>query len=349
MSDIDFIVVAKNQFHLTKRCVDSLLATTVRLIHLIVVDNASADETPSYLNELKSQAPPRCEITIIRNSGNQGYGHGLNQGLQHAHAPYVVFCNNDIEFFPGAVDEMIRIADENPKFGLINPNSNEFGLTGYDAAKMEEAKGTWTERCHTSGFCVLVRRGIIEKIGGIDPVFGLAYFEDMDYAERARQAGFLCVVAKGAYVYHAGTRTFLRKEKQALWDRNKEIFNRRWSGGTKWFAYFVSDAECRDRPGLEKVRARALDIVRRETAILHLFVPIGKKGVFAERHDSFRVTETRGIWRAAALLAKVWRSQARKKISRIYVSDKNAYRFWKTIRPLHSAEVFLLEKDAIAS
>jgi len=348
MSEVDFIVVTRDQLHYTKGCVESILKYAGRSFHLIVVDNASAKETRDYLEDLKTRGEGKKRITIIFNSENEGYALGLNGGLKHSDAPYVVFCNNDIELYPGAIDEMVRIAEQNEQFGLVNPNSNEFGLTSYDPAQVESLKGKWMERCHTSGFCVLVKRKVIQAIHGIDPLFNPAYFEDMDFAERAKHAGFLCVVARGAYIHHFGTRTFLPKEKQALWDKHKERFVARW-GGTKWYACFVSDALIRDKKKREHIVDDLMSLARREIAIIHLFLPLGTRHHFENLHESFRIVETPGWIRTMAFLWKSWRSATNKPITRIYVTEESTKSYWQGLKPLHRAEVLTFEKDLVAS
>ena len=155
---VDFIVVTKNQLPYTKQCVESLFQCVSEHFHLILVDNGSTDETRAYFKNIELQKNPRQEISLILNDENMGYAGGLNQGLEKAKSRYVFFCNNDILFYPGTVTEMIRIAETKPTFGLINPNSNEFGLKTHDELYLNSQKGKWVERCHTSGFCVIDRK-----------------------------------------------------------------------------------------------------------------------------------------------------------------------------------------------
>ena len=348
MPDVDFIIVTKNQFDYTERCIESIFRHAHRSFQMIVVDNASTDRTRSYLAEVKSRETDDQKITLVLNDTNNGYALGLNQGLEFSLAPFVLFCNNDIEFFPGALQEMIATMDATPEFGLVNPNSNEFGLSGYDASLIEAQKGKWIERCHTSGFCVLVKRAVLQKIGGIDPTFGPAYFEDMDFAERAKRAGFLCAVAKGAYVHHFGTRTFLPKEKQALWDSHKKLFAERW-GGTKWFVHLGQNEVLDDAHQRQQVVKLLLHVARTEIAVLYILAPRKFRRYFEGIHDSFRVLGVPETIQPIFFLLKAWRSRRQKPISRIYVSDKHAARFWKQLQFFHRATVHLLSNAVIAS
>lgn len=349
MYEVDFIVVVRNQLEYTRRCIQSILTTVAPVtFHLIVVDNASDDGTSSYLASLRTSEQEGQKVTILTNQSNTGYGAGLNLGLQKSHSPFVFLCNNDIEFFPKAVSEMISLAVKQPRFGLINPNSNEFGLAGYDQTDLQAKRGKWIERCHTSGFCVLVRREVIDQIGGIEPAYGFAYFEDMDYAERAKRAGFLCAVAQGAYVHHYGTRTFLPSEKQELWRRNRKLFLRKW-GGTKWFAYISEESTLADpEKTLSSVR-RLLTIAREHTAIIHLFISPSSAASFENIHDSFRMVKGPPFFRDWQVVLKIGRSFFKKPISRIFVENEKQLRIWESLKPFHRAQVGLLEKVSIAS
>jgi len=340
---VDFIIVSKNQLHFTRQCVESLFANVSIPSHLIWIDNASNDGTRTYLEQAKHNKPAHFEVTLIFSSENLGYGLGLNRGLIESKAPYVFFCNNDIKFFQDSVEEVIRIAESNPKFGLVNPNSNEFTLKSHDLEVLKGLKGSWIERTHTSGFCVLVKREVINLIGGIDPDFNPAYFEDMDYAERAKKAGFLCAVARGAYVQHYGTRTFLPKEKQTLWDKHKKIFTERW-GGTKWFCVYGDDQDFKTTEAAEHFRGTVLELARRETAIIYLFIPNKTRHYLENMHDSFRIVESVKELRGLLILLKVWRSSKSKPITRIYAVQSGAKKTMDALKPFHGAEVCSFKK-----
>lgn len=347
MSEVDFIVIVCNQIDFTKRCIESIFRNVKESFHLIIIDNGSTDSTRAYLENLQKRQSATQRLSVFFSQTNLGYALGLNKGIEYSEAPFVFFCNNDIEFYPGAVTELIRIAKTKPEFGLVNPNSNEFGLKGYDESYLNRQKGRWIERCHTSGFCVLVKREVIQKIGGIDPNFSPAYYEDMDFAERAKRAGFLCVVAKGAYIHHFGTRTFLPKEKQSLWDQNREKFIQKW-GGTKWFLCLAGRSVVQDKSEREKLIAYLLSLARKEIAVIYIMVPIGFGKYFSDFHDSFRVIEMPDFLIFISGVVRLWRSRSKKPISRLVISGVGSKKMWKTISQ-NQTQVFDLSKEATTS
>ena len=341
MHDIDFVIVTKNQIEYTARCIESIFAHVGRPFHLILVDNASTDGTRQYYEKLAERNGPHFKITVILNETNQGYVMGANQGLERSRAPYVILSNNDVVIYPNAVEEMIRIADQKSEFGLVNPNSNEFGFGAYNERKLGPLRGAYRERCHAAGFFVLIKRGAIDSIGVFDPAYSPGYFEEMDYSERAKRAGFLCVVARAAYVHHYGSRSFGAAGKKELMDAHRAIFTARW-GGTKWFCYLGDRESVLDSKRRGEVVAGLLRVARENIAVIYLFVPRRAKKYFEEIHDSFRIIETPGSLSRFALLAKVWRSFRSKPISRIYVSDERTMDFFKKLAFFHGAEVLVL-------
>ena len=340
MIAIDFVIVVRNEVEYTRRCVESLFAYSLQPFHLILVDNGSTDGTQEYFAELEQKKIPDTQITVIRNEINRGYVVGVNQGLERTDASYVVLCNNDIVLYPRTIHELIHVANLKPEFGLINPNSNEFGFGEYDETRLKALSGTYRERCHTSGFFALVKREVINAIGGLDLAYNPGYFDDMDYSERAKRAGFLCIVASGAYVYHYGSRSFRPKQKEEFWRKNRDVFQTRW-GGTKWFAYLGNQSVLNSSMRTE-IAQQLLQLAREHIAVFYLFLPKGSKTYFESLHDSFRVIEIPFGLRIICFLAKVWRSFKAKPISRVYVSDPESMSLLHQLRLFHRAEPLYL-------
>ncbi len=82
------------------------------------------------------------------------------------------------------------------------------------------------------GFCLLIRREVVDAIGLLDEQFGVGNFEDDDYCPRAIQAGYRAVIAADAFVHHFGGRTFVGSgvDNGALMRENERLFRAKWSG-----------------------------------------------------------------------------------------------------------------------
>lgn len=242
------IVLVHNQVDYTRRCVDSVLAHTDRPFELILVDNASTDGTADYLAGLRNRTGEWLRgVRVLRNESNLGFAAGNNQGLAVARGRYLVLLNNDTVVTPGWLSRLQACARRKPRIGLVGPMSNcvsgpqQVQNAAYDAdslAGLEDYARDFAARHQNQaqpfwrvvGFCMLIKREVIDKIGGLDPRFGLGNFEDDDFSLRAAAAGFESWIAADCFVHHFGSRTFRAAniDYQASLDRNWDVFKRKW-------------------------------------------------------------------------------------------------------------------------
>ena len=342
MPEIDIIIVATNQLEYTRKCVDGILANTRMPFRIIFVDNASTDGTSLYLEEAAGRCPTHGTIEALRNEENLGWTKGLNQGIQKSSAPYVLLSNNDVEIFQGAIEEMVAIANADPQVGIVNPNSNEFDIEKKDFKSTLPLKGLRLELVHAAGFCMLLKREVINSVGLFDEVFSPGYFEEMDYSERARKAGFLICIARGAYVFHYGSRSFRPADKQRLWERNEKVFYERWNADTR-FAFVADGRIMKDADFRQKLIRKFLAIIREKKSYAYLFLPPGAKKYFEGIHIYFRPFEVPYGFRWLSLYLKAVRVPARKKIDIIYFTDPSRLAFWKRLGAFRGVRLDLLE------
>ena len=91
--------------------------------------------------------------------------------------------------------------------------------------------GRLTDTDRLVGFCLLIRREVVDSIGLLDERFGLGCFEDDDYCLRAMQVGYRTVIARDAFVHHFGGRTFVGTgvDFQSLMQKNEGLFREKWA------------------------------------------------------------------------------------------------------------------------
>jgi GT2 family glycosyltransferase len=202
---------------------------------LIIIDNGSETETQGYLRELSRDN--KLRITLIRNEANLGYIKAVNQGLSIADADYVCLFNNDVMVGEGWLGEMINIANSDTKIGIVNPDSDEEcsnsenELLKYGTNNRLACRGQFIEIMGAMGFCMLIKKELITKVGFLDEVFGLGGYDDMDYSRRVWQAGYKCVKAQGAYVIHRVHSSFDslgKKKKRQIGRQARTLFWRKW-------------------------------------------------------------------------------------------------------------------------
>ena len=232
----DLVLLTWNGFHLLEPCVRSLFRCTDLSCRLIVVDNGSTDpETLAYLRSLpeKSSMP----VQVLHLPENRCIASALNEGLRQTSAPWICLLNNDLLVTPGWLTEMLRVAQTHPQIGLLNPMSNQFGVVpdppeavdNLAETLLKREQGRWLEEWNCVGFCMLLPRSVFEKVGLLDEEFRPFFFEDTDYAMKVRAAGWICAIAKGAYVYHhQGGTLRLDPARTEQFLRNRERFHKKW-------------------------------------------------------------------------------------------------------------------------
>ncbi|MFQ5631112.1 MAG: glycosyltransferase family 2 protein [bacterium] len=206
------------------RCLHSLYADDSISIEVILVDNASTDDS------VRAAVEAFPQIKVLRSKKNMGYAGGCNLGMQAAGAAYLVLLNNDAIVSPGALAKLLRVAQANPEIAAIQPKiksiskENYFDyagaaggfidIFGFPFARgrifftMEEDLGQYDtagEIFWASGTCTLLRGSAVGRVGYLDESF-FAHMEEIDLNWRMHLAGYRVWYAPEAVVLHnAGT------------------------------------------------------------------------------------------------------------------------------------------------
>lgn len=231
----DIVIAVWNLKKYTMNCIESIINNTDYPYRLIITDNGSLPETKEYLESLKKD--PRLEdhdYTLIRNEENLGATKALNQGLQISKGDYAMILNNDTICCKGWLTEMVNIAERSKDIGIINPNSNNLGirkpkrmsLEEFSQGLMKKNKGKFKEMATAVGFCYMVKREVINKIGILSEEYGLGNFEETEYCIRASRIGYRSVYSKASYVWHKEHASFdLVKDFEEMFEKNQKMFN----------------------------------------------------------------------------------------------------------------------------
>ncbi len=243
---VSVIVLTWNALSYTQRCVASLLAHTDPRHELIFVDNGSADGTPAWLTALAEREPRRVQVHLNRT--NLGFAAGNNQGIALARRDHVLLLNSDTVVTEGWLERLLAVLAREPRAGLVGPVSNSIsgpqrlaavdydqvsldGLAPFAATRAGTCAGRASDLLCAVGFCVLIRRRLLEEIGGLDEGFGQGNYEDTDYCLRAFLAGWRTLMAEDSFVHHFGSRSFVagKVDYVAALDAKFAIFKRKWN------------------------------------------------------------------------------------------------------------------------
>lgn len=218
----DIIIPVFNQSGLTKTCLDSIRDATENPYTLILIDNASDDETREFLEDFKIS---NKDVQLVRNEKNVGWVKAINQGMAISKSPFICIMNNDTVIrTKDWLSKLIEIARMAPDIGLVNPR--------FDSKHNRFYEKPFVEIDFCRGYCILMKREAMEKIGALDESYGMGYYDDDDYSVRAIHAGFRCVRANGVLVEHKRDSTFLAlftdEKRNALHEENKARFYSKW-------------------------------------------------------------------------------------------------------------------------
>ncbi len=236
------VVLALNQWEHTEKCLASLACHTPEPHEVILVDNGSTDKTPEALRVM---AVKNQRVRVIFNRENRGFAAGNNQALAIARGDVVVLLNNDTVVTPGWLGRMLEVLKRHPDTGVVGPMSNHVSgpqrvsdVSYTDLAGLPAFAESWAaahdeqafEVGRAVGFCLLARREVIERIGGLDERFGSGNFEDDDFCIRARLAGWRIRIAKDSFVHHTGSQTFkgAKIDYRSAMLRNWDLFRTKW-------------------------------------------------------------------------------------------------------------------------
>lgn len=239
---VSIVIPVYNHFDYTKQCLDSIIEFTGCEYEIIVVDNGSTDGTPEKLKSYE-------KVKIIRNENNEGFPKAVNQGINAARGNYILILNNDVIVTDGWLERMVEVAQSSQSTGIVGPLSNSVSgvqldknakyesieqMHSYAARLAIKNKGKVLEFPRVAFLCTLIKKDVINKIGGLDERFSPGNFEDDDFCLRAQIAGFKTVIAQDVFVHHFGSVSFKENGEDEYARRlevNKQKFIGKWGAG----------------------------------------------------------------------------------------------------------------------
>lgn len=279
----DIIIPVFNQRQYTQDCLNSIKKNTLTDYRIIIVDDKSIDlDSLKFLSGIND-----TNIKIIHNQENLGWVKSVNRGIEESSAEYVCVMNNDTLVSSGWLSEMIAVAEKEPDIGLVNPEWEKPGRVSIEdyARSLKKYSGEFIETDWVRGFCFLVKKEVIDKIGGLDEAYSPGYYDDCDFSMRAIKAGFRCVRAKRAYVYHYRNKTHadvLRNGHMALLlEKHKQIFYERW--GRPLRLVFIFTKKITDRKAVEDM---LFSLARQQH---HIYIWASTKDAPRIKHTNVRV------------------------------------------------------------
>lgn len=246
MQKVSIITVNYNQPGVTEALLNSIANTcSYPSLEIIVIDNGSK------VNCVAEWQLRYTGVRFVRSEENLGFAGGNNLGISLATGDYLFLVNNDTEFTEGLVETLVATLDANPQVGIVSPKIRYYnqpqmlqyaGFTrmNYYTARnscigqYETDRGQHDHLTGETGFvhgaAMMVRRDAI-NIAGMMPENYFLYYEEIDWCERIRKAGYKVWVNMQALIYHkesvsVGSKSAL---KEYFMNRNRILYVRRHS------------------------------------------------------------------------------------------------------------------------
>jgi GT2 family glycosyltransferase/glycosyltransferase involved in cell wall biosynthesis len=257
----------------TRACIRSVLACLSPDDRIVLIDDCSPDaDMPAALGEFADAG----NIVLVRNDTNLGFVATVNRGLGLCGEGDVLLLNSDTRLFPGCLDELWNVAHSSPDIGTVTALSNNATIFSYPHFETRHEKLddiSWAELAAIAlasnrgkcvdvptghGFCLLIKRDVLHRVGQLDEAFGRGYGEENDLCCRAADFGYRHVAASGVLVEHRDGVSF-GADKADLLARNMKLLQDRFPE----YAATIGESERRD--DLRAARW-ALDAARLERA-----------------------------------------------------------------------------------
>ena len=265
---VSIVIVSWNSRKFIEPCLNSILNQKGVNSEIILIDNHSQDRTAEFVQQNFPQ------VKVISNAENLLYAAACNQGIKISNGDSILHLNPDTELQPDCLEKMARYLNANPGTaalgpqmitpqGEIQPSCRRF--PGYLTLLWEFAGlsrlfpthpvfGSWRmgdfnfkEICEVDqpmGSALLVRKEVMEKMGGMDEGFPL-FFNDVDLCYRIKNSGGKIIFFPEArVVHHVGASTGRRKIAKIYYSHSgfAKYLRKHHSDGLKYLVFIVATA-----------------------------------------------------------------------------------------------------------
>jgi len=256
---VSIVTVNYNSLEETIELLESVFDNSYQNTEVLVVDNASEVDPGEQLDELFPS------VKVLRSEENLGFAGGNNLALAHCQGDFIFFVNNDAELTDGVIESLLQLFDEVPSLGIVSPKLCYYNtlpdlvpdviqyagttpvhpLTGRNSTigVRQNDEGRYrlpepTAYCH--GAAMMVPREVIEKVGPMSEDYFL-YYEELDWCERIRKAGYQVYVDNRVKVYHKESISVekIGAAKTYYLNRNRILFMRRNRKALQLMVFFA--------------------------------------------------------------------------------------------------------------
>lgn len=223
MNKVSIIILMYNNLDYNIQCIESIRQYTKKESYeIVVVDNGSTDGTREWLVLQK-------DLKVVLPTENTGFPKGCNLGIEAAEKENdILLLNNDIVVTPDWLDILTTALYSDETIGAVGPttnyawNSQSIPINYNSIQEMIEFSNTinrsdknkWEQKIKLIGFCLLIKRTVLNLTGNLDERFSPGNFEDDDLCMRILEAGYKMLLCHDCFIHHYGNLTFNKEPKK---------------------------------------------------------------------------------------------------------------------------------------
>jgi glycosyltransferase involved in cell wall biosynthesis len=215
---------------LEKTLVQLEKAVNPAVTELIVIDNASIDDTFEYLEQLSENA--FLNIRVITNTVNKGFGASVNQGIESASHDYVLVMHNDVELPVNSVERLQNAFSIATDAGIVAPAVRSTRVKAQNPDSDIDEDYVLAEHCDSC--CFMIRKSLPVRF---DEDYGLCYFETEDFCKQVIEKDLSIIISRDIVAEHhpdSTTRLMgLDLNPELKWE-NRARYYRKWNGATEY-------------------------------------------------------------------------------------------------------------------
>jgi GT2 family glycosyltransferase len=238
---VSMVTINYNGALVTCDLLESLRKISYPNIEILVIDNASS-ENPDII---KNRYP---EVNLIKSNKNLGFAGGNNLGFMAAKGDYIMMINNDTEVHPDFLQPLVSKMQTDPLVGAVSSKLiyyntasiiqyagsspiNTFTGRSYFIGSKQQDKGQY-DTCslthYAHGAAMMISRKVLEEVGLMADLYFL-YYEELDFCERIKKAGYHIWFVGNSVVYHKESMSVGKHNplKTYYLTRNRLVFMRR--------------------------------------------------------------------------------------------------------------------------
>ena len=225
--NLSVVIVNWNSGRHLRRALDSLRVLQGQLRDVWIIDNASSDLSPDGYTE-------SMDVHVIYQQANFGFAQAANEGISRATSDFILLSNPDIQVIPESVQGLYEEIEDRPQAGIVcGPLIDSEGevqkdfqirklptwrsvllesifidelltVIGWRSEKPDSTPRDPTRIEQPAAAFWILRKSAWEAVGGFDPRFYPAWFEDVDFCKRLQSAGWEILYFSGLPVIHQG-------------------------------------------------------------------------------------------------------------------------------------------------